>query len=359
MPKDTSASRLLLRHAMPPARDAHGISDHVWTRTMHVHDSALAAGTRTNYDGAMRHFRQWLRAERIHWDDETSVPEQVLCAYAASMAGTYSGGTAQSRLGGLRYWHEQRALDWLGSARLRRIVKGVGLAAPLDAHREQRPPVTEAMLDEALNTLDPTRPFDVCVAAAALVMFWGQLRIGEVLSATRSYDFSALPSGKCVKLRADAGGLPSQVTTALWLPRTKVERRGVWIWLARHYNDPSYALQEHMAVNGIGREDPLFAYKHDTSGLLIALTRNAFLGRLNEIWHAAGMQVITGHCFRIGGTTALLRAGVDPDVVKMAGRWRSDSFLRYWRTLDNIISLHMDLCDVYWSTSKRVRTPQF
>ncbi|KZV82866.1 hypothetical protein EXIGLDRAFT_598966, partial [Exidia glandulosa HHB12029] len=61
------------------------------------------------------------------------------------------------------------------------------------------------------------------------------------------------------------------------------------------------------------------------------LTKAAFLGRLNEIWRAAGMQRITGHSFRIGGTTALLRAGVDPEVVKMAGRWRSDSFLRYWR----------------------------
>ncbi|PHM95441.1 hypothetical protein CR079_27280, partial [Salmonella enterica subsp. enterica serovar Typhimurium] len=75
-------------------------------------------------------------------------------------------------------------------------------------------------------------------------------------------------------LRHDAGGRPEQITTALWLPRTKVERAGVWIWLARHYNDPSYALQHHMHANGIGRDDPLFAYKHDRTGDLIPLTRN-------------------------------------------------------------------------------------
>lgn len=345
---------------MPPTRAReHGISDDTWARTMHVHDSALARGTRDNYDSAMRHFCQWLRAKRVLWHDDCAVPEPVLCAYAASMAGVYAAGTAHSRIGGLRFWHEQRAMPWLGSARLRRILKGVGLSAPPTAHRDPRPPVTEAMIDEALRTLDPDRPFDTCVAAAALVMFWGQLRIGEVISATRAYDFDALPSGKCVKLRSDAGGLPSQTTTALWLPRTKVDRAGVWVWLAKHYNDPSYALQEHMRVNGIGRDDPLFAYRHDVSGELIALTRNAFLGRLNEIWSAVGMQTITGHCFRIGGTTALLRAGVDPEVVKVAGRWKSDSFLRYWRTLDNIISLHMDLCDVYWSASTEAQTPVF
>ncbi|EJD42254.1 hypothetical protein AURDEDRAFT_43481, partial [Auricularia subglabra TFB-10046 SS5] len=61
------------------------------------------------------------------------------------------------------------------------------------------------------------------------------------------------------------------------------------------------------------------------------LTKRVFLSRLNEIWSAAGMVRISGHCFHIGGTTALLRAGVEPEVVKMAGRWKSDAFLRYWR----------------------------
>lgn len=337
----------------------NGIACETWAHTMRVHDGALAAGTRANYDSALRHFRQWLGAERIVWVDSAAVPEPVLCAYAASMAGSLAGGTARSRLGGLRFWHEQHAFRWAGSPRLKRILKGVDQCAPPESHRDQRPPVTEAMLDEALRVLDAARPFDVCVAAAALVMFWGQLRIGELLSATRAYDFAALPSGKGLRLRSEAGGLASQTTTALWLPRTKVERSGVWIWLARHYNDPSFALQQHVRINAIGRDDPLFAYKHDTTTLLIPLTRAAFLGRLNEIWRAAGMQTITGHCFRIGGTTALLRAGVEPEVVKLAGRWKSDSFLRYWRAIDCIIASHMDLCEVTWSNSKRVDTPQF
>ncbi|EJD33460.1 hypothetical protein AURDEDRAFT_47802, partial [Auricularia subglabra TFB-10046 SS5] len=74
----------------------------------------------------------------------------------------------------------------------------------------------------------------------------------------------------------------------------------------------------------------LFAYR-DGDDAVVALTKNAFLSRLNEIWAAAGMQRVSGHCFRIGGTTALLRMGVDTDVVKVAGRWKSDAFLRYWR----------------------------
>lgn len=222
----------------------------------------------------------------------------------------------------------------------------------------ERPAVTEAMVDEALRVLSPTRPFDVCVAAATLVIFWGQLRCGEALSDTRLYDFARLPTWQGVRLRADAGGLPNRETTAVWLPRTKTERAGVWIWLARHANDPSYALQAHCRVNRLRDADPLFAYRHDDTRKLIALTRGAFLSRLNEIWAAAGMQRITGHCFRIGGTTALLRAGVDPDVVKLAGRWKSDSFLRYWRSVGDIIAQNMDLCDITWS-SQRGMPPAF
>ncbi|EJD40430.1 hypothetical protein AURDEDRAFT_44383, partial [Auricularia subglabra TFB-10046 SS5] len=74
----------------------------------------------------------------------------------------------------------------------------------------------------------------------------------------------------------------------------------------------------------------LFAYR-DANENLVPLTKRAFLSRLNEIWQAAGMASVSGHCFRIGGTTALLRLGVDVEVVKLSGRWKSDSFLRYWR----------------------------
>lgn len=338
-------------------RPPHHISRATWDATLRVHDAALATGTVSNYELAVQHFKQWMRAERIDADTRRAIAEPVLCAYAGSLAGIYAAGTARAKVAGLKYWHERRGLQWMGSPRLARILKGVKMFAPPESHRDPRPPVTEAMIDEALHELDAERPFDVCVAAAMLVSFWGQLRLGEVLSTTRTYDFDALPSGKGVRLRADAGGRASQTTSAIWLPRTKVERDGVWVWLARHFNDPSVALREHMLINSIGDDDPLFAYKHDVSGDLIPLTRAAFLSRLNEIWSAAGMQRITGHSFRIGGTTALLRAGVEPDVVKLAGRWRSDSFLRYWRAIDNIISSHMDLCDLHWSPSQVI--PQY
>ena len=78
----------------------------------------------------------------------------------------------------------------------------------------------------------------------------------------------------------------------------------------------------------------IFSYT-STDGF-IALTKPIFLQRCNEIWHALGYPRTTGHCFRIGGTTELLIAGTPPDIIKATGRWSSDSFLRYWRALDDI-----------------------
>lgn len=279
----------------------HGIRDELWRRALELHDDALADGTRSNYESALNLFRAWVRAERIAYGFDVAVPEQILCAYAASLAGNLAGGSARTRLGALRFWHDHNNWTWLGSERLRRILKRVEQVAPPTSVREMRPPVTEAMLDEALTRLSPSRPFDVCVAAALLVIFWGQLRLGEVLSATRTYDFASFPTRKCVSLRGDCGGAVGQVTTALWLPRTKTARSGEYVWLARHFNDPSRALLDHFARNNVSREDPLFCYRPDGLTDLVALTRNAFLGRLNEIWTSAGMSAVTGHSFRIGG----------------------------------------------------------
>lgn len=61
------------------------------------------------------------------------------------------------------------------------------------------------------------------------------------------------------------------------------------------------------------------------------LTSDAFLKRINVPLVAWNLTPITGHCIRIGGTTQLLRNGVNVDLVKKMGRCSSHSFLRYIR----------------------------
>ena len=56
-----------------------------------------------------------------------------------------------------------------------------------------------------------------------------------------------------------------------------------------------------------------------------------------------GYPRISGHCFRIGGTTFYLISGVPPDMVKKFGRWRSQAFLEYWRCLDYLGAIHIEM----------------
>jgi hypothetical protein len=74
------------------------------------------------------------------------------------------------------------------------------------------------------------------------------------------------------------------------------------------------------------------------------------LKRCNNIWSRYGLPTFTGHCFRIGGTTILLLRGVSPYIVKRMGRWSSDAFLKYWRSLEILAPLHAELLAPYIST---------
>ncbi|KIJ35131.1 hypothetical protein M422DRAFT_181207, partial [Sphaerobolus stellatus SS14] len=76
------------------------------------------------------------------------------------------------------------------------------------------------------------------------------------------------------------------------------------------------------------------------------LTKCAFLTGYNSIWTSCGFPRYTRHSFRIGGTTELHSSGVHPGVVKALGRWSSDAFLFYWRSIHDIASIHIaDLAD--------------
>lgn len=107
-------------------------------------------------------------------------------------------------------------------------------------------------------------------------------------------------------------------------------------------NDPIMALENHAHVNNCSRTDTI-AFFRNMSGLMIGMTVHQMLRRLNEILANACHPHITGHCFCIGGTTYLLLQGVFLDVVKLIGRWTLDVFLHYWRSLEIIAPMYIEL----------------
>jgi hypothetical protein len=187
------------------------------------------------------------------------------------------------------------------------------------------------MLIQLVDSLDPNSPFDIAVAACATTAFWGQCQLGELLPSSSSNPTSVFPTRSDFKR-----SLRNPQSCLLHLPCTKTHRNGQDIVLVdqRAPINPISLLKSHFRINTLPSDIPIFSYTADN--LFHTLTKSAFLDRCNSIWRLFGYTHMTGHCFRIGGTTELLIAGTPPDIVKVTGRWSSESFLRYWRSLDDI-----------------------
>lgn len=223
--------------------------------------------------------------------------------------------------------------------------------------REQRPPVKSEHLRVLVDDLklDGTCGRDYAIRAAATACFFGQLQAGEIFPTSsddpNDYDFEHLPAVK------DLGPASERGDRKLRLPKTKVaQSRGETVILTPQPGNisPTKALREHIHINRLHPEHPLLAYR-DKDGVLKVLSKGSFLNRCNEIWSRHGIPKMTGHCFRIGGTTHYLVEGVPPDVVKALGRWKSDAFLKYWRDLDSLASIHLHRLHAQQAYARKLR----
>jgi hypothetical protein len=291
-----------------------------------------AETTLSRYMGAIKQFIRFCDAERVPEHFRFPADEFVLCAFAASSFGRHTGATPRARLSALKAWHLAHNVEWKGSTRLRYVLNGVTKAAPSASKRAPRPPITATMLSQLVDSLDLTFPLDAAVAACAATAFWGQCRLGELLPPS-----TTLPPPSPLPVRSDfKRSVKNPQSCLLHLPATKTHRLGQDVVLVDQCRpiNPISLLKNHIRVSDVPSNSHIFSYSSPHGPVL--LSKPVFIQRCNAVWSTLGYPRATGHCFRIGGTTELLISGTPADVVKATGRWSSDSFLRYWRSLDLI-----------------------
>ena len=150
---------------------------------------------------------------------------------------------------------------------------------------------------------------------------------------------NTLPSCKDLNTPSSESG-----SRKLHLPFTKIAGNSgedVYLCAQNSVLDSIAVLDNHFTINKVTDNLPLFCYSITPTHHL-ALTKKKFLKRCNDIWTQANMPTLTGHSFQIGGTMELLIHGVLPDVVKYLGRWKSDVFLLYWRSLELLAPLYVE-----------------
>jgi hypothetical protein len=301
-----------------------------------------AKGTLNNYASAVRTYETWCNAHNIHKSLQFPATEYVLCAFASSFLGTRSGTTVSGLLAGVKAWHTAHNAPWNTSSRLLLVTRGVASEAPSHSKRPPRKPVTPAMLSLLAKHLDGNAPLDIAVLAVALVAFWAQCRLGELLGTSKlKHDPAKQPSRSFIGPPISSNG-----SRELLLPSTKTHGthgETVVLTFQKAPLDPIAAIEKHLyRSRHIPRREHLFAFDTQKPQTSHCLTKAAFLKRCNQIWSQHGHTRITGHSFRIGGTTSLLHAGISPDVVRTMGRWASDVHFRYWRGTTDIALEHAE-----------------
>ena len=104
--------------------------------------------------------------------------------------------------------------------------------------------------------------------------------------------------------------------------------------------DPVAAILEYLNSNNPSKAGPAFVWI-DARGAQRAITKGAFLKRMQGIWLQAGGGPLFGHSFRIGGASFFLAAGVSPETVRLLGRWKSIAFDTYIRAFILIAPQHL------------------
>ena len=308
-------------------------------------EAAVDKTTQRKDAARLREFLSFCGSLGIRAHDALPAREDVLLAWASSYAGRLAGKTVGAKLLAIRKEHDRRGLIWPGGDRLRRVLKGVEELRPHSSFRSKRAPVTIPMLEDLDKNLSRTSGLDICIRAICHTSFFCQLRCGEILPPTQ--DLEKFDPHRQATFEHIAESTATNGACNLHLPWSKTQKaRGddVWIPLQEAPLDPIHAIHKHFIKNKLSIHHPIAAYR-DAHNKILTLTRSKFVRRINDILRATkkGYPHISGHCFRIGGTTFYLISGVPPDMVKKFGRWRSQAFLEYWRCLDYLGAIHLEM----------------
>jgi hypothetical protein len=281
-PRTQAASSILRTLAVRVGERLWRPSRFTSSKVVEALEGGWAPRTRRGHSSSVRRYLNFCHAERVPQDLRLPAVEQVVCAFAASRTGVISGSTARNDLAGLRAWHVRHNQPWPESRRLRIILEGVERLRPCSSIRDERVPVTLDMIRSLVASLSTSNTFDAAVRTCALLAFWGQCRLGELLPESKS-SFSAEyhPSqadwydGQVVSLR-----LP-------WTKTTKSKGASVPLLMQSSRTCPVTALRAFASTSSASPANHLFAYRTKL-GHQQPLSKRAFLARVNAIWAAEG-----------------------------------------------------------------------
>ncbi|KAH7872205.1 uncharacterized protein C8R40DRAFT_1071976 [Lentinula edodes] len=212
---------------------------------------------RYNYQAA---YIDWGKTGNLSEAHIVDLSEETLCNYAASFMSREAGSTVRAKLAAVKNPSHDQGL-WL--AWWHSVARGAQWCRKSHSHLVL--PVKAEWLNLLHDDLDNTGQgaFNSCVTACADLVFYGQLRLGEVLShspLTTNYNSSKLLLVRDLNIPHISDHKSS---AKLRLPCTKTHQaRGESVVLINHdiKSNAVRALSHHIKENNLSPGDPLFAY---------------------------------------------------------------------------------------------------
>jgi hypothetical protein len=301
-------------------------------------ENSYTSKTKQGYNYAVKRLVKFAAECGMSQSEALPCSSNLLCLFIANGIGHTGTGTATANIAAIAEWHKRQGLPFEIPLQMQTIKRAIKLHWPKEKQQKpQRPPVTPGMMRSLATAWRTGNAREKCALAMALCAWNGQMRLGELMPASIIEIIpSRLPSRKEWLTNEKLGK-----ASAIRLPWTKTNlHKGDIVVLPtqRAPLDATRAMCHHILASRLDDTALLCQYKDGES--VKTFDKNLLMYMCNEVWQKDGIQRITGHSFRIGGTTAYLMAGVDSDIVKKMGRWSSDAFLRYWRSVNGIFEAH-------------------
>ena len=212
--------------------------------------------------------------------------------------------------------------------------------------KRPRLPITPVILERLCQiwNQDSSNWDHIMLWAAYCVGSFGSLHSGE-FTAPDQGEFDPGQHLTFHDLAVDSMVNPRLIALRIKQSKTDPFTQGVTIYLGRTESRlcPVAALLSYLVLRGNG-DGPLFHFQDSQP-----LTRTRLVAAVRQTLKAAGFNPdnFVGHSFRIGAATTAAVGGVPVDVIKMLGRWKSDTYQLYLRlptvTDQSAIVLHQHM----------------
>ncbi len=251
--------------------------------------------------------------------------------YAAFLARTLKFSSISQYLGIIGLLHKDFGLpnplsgNWYISSLL------TGIKRLLGNERQQKLPITPALLLRIYRVLNPAYSVDASFWAICLVAFYGMFRKSHLLvkglnrfDAARQFlksDFRFLPWGIIVLVR--------------WSKTIQFRERCVSIPLPRLPGSPlcpvSAILHAFSFTCAAPPYSQAFCWVHPQTVRFQAFTYPFFMSKLKGVLGRIGVDSSSygSHSFRRGGASFAFESGVPIELIKVMGDWKSDAVLLY------------------------------